>query len=297
AREAKLRLDTREGQRKEGVIVPGKPDESELIFRIFTADEFERMPPLDSHRSLTAEQKDILRRWVREGAPFEEHWAFTAPGLPPLPPVANTAWPRNDIDRFVLARLEAENLAPAPDAGRERWLRRVTFDLTGLPPTLAEIDAFVADRSPRAFETVVDRLFASPRYGERMATDWLDIARYADTHGYQMDRARPMWPYRDWVIRAFNRNLPYDRFLIEQIAGDLLPHATRDQRLATAFNRLHAQNEEGGIVDEEYRVAYVNDRTVTFGTAVLGLTLDCARCHDHKFDPITQRDFYSLAAF
>lgn len=297
AREARLRLDTREGQQKEGVIVPGKPDESELIYRIFAKNEDERMPPLESHRTLTDAQKQTLRQWVQEGAPFSEHWAFTAPKSSPLPAVKRADWPRTPIDRFVLARLEAEKLAPSPEADRERLLRRITFDLTGLPPTLAEIDAFLADRSPHAFEKVVDGLLASPRYGERMAADWLDVARYADTHGYQMDRPRPMWPYRDWVINAFNRNLPYDQFIVEQIAGDLLPNATREQRLATAFNRLHAQNEEGGIVDEEYRVAYVNDRVVTFGTAVLGLTFDCARCHDHKFDPITQRDFYSLAAF
>ena len=297
AREARLRLDTREGQKKEGVIVPGKPDESELIYRIFAKDEEERMPPIDSHRTLTEAQKQTLRRWVQEGAPFSEHWAFTPPKRIAPPKVKQTKWPRNDIDRFVLARLEAETLSPAPEAERERWLRRVTFDLTGLPPSLSEIDAFLADRSKNSFEKVVDRLLASPRYGERMAADWLDIARYADTHGYQMDRPRPMWPYRDWVINAFNRNLPYDQFIAEQLAGDLLPNATRDQILATAFNRLHAQNEEGGIVDEEYRVAYVNDRVATFGTAVLGLTFDCARCHDHKFDPIKQRDFYSLAAF
>jgi hypothetical protein len=297
AREAKLRLDTGEGQRKEGIIVPGKPDDSELIYRIFATDEDERMPPLESHRKLTDTQKQTLRRWVEEGAKFSEHWAFIAPERAPLPTVKRADWPRHPIDRFVLARLEAENLAPSPEADRARWLRRVTLDLTGLPPTLAEVDTFLADRSASAFESVVDRLLASPRYGERMAADWLDIARYADTHGYQMDRARPMWPYRDWVIGAFNRNLPYNRFIVEQIAGDLLPDATRDQRLATAFNRLHAQNEEGGIVDEEYRVAYVNDRVATFGTAVLGLTFECARCHDHKFDPITQRDFYSLAAF
>jgi len=296
-REGKLRLDTRDGQRKEGVIVAGRPDASELILRILSPHDDERMPPLESHRTLTDAQKETLRQWITEGAPFAEHWAFTAPVRPALPEVKNQAWPRHAIDRFVLARLEAEGLAPAPEADRERWLRRVTFDLTGLPPQPAELDAFLADRSPRAYEVVVDRLLASPRYGERMAADWLDVARYADTHGYQMDRPRAMWPYRDWVIGAFNRNLPYNQFLTEQLAGDLLPGATREQRLATAFNRLHAQNEEGGIVDEEYRVSYVNDRVATFGTAVLGLTMDCTRCHDHKFDPISQRDFYSLAAF
>ena len=297
ARKGKLRLDTRDGQKKEGIIVAGKPDESELIIRIFSKDDDERMPPSDSHRTLTEAQKQTLRRWVAEGGVFGEHWAFGAPRAAEVPAVKNATWARNSIDRFILARLERDELTPAPEADRERWLRRASFDLTGLPPTVAEIDAFLGDQSARAFETVVDRLLASPRYGERMAADWLDVARYADTHGYQMDRPRAMWPYRDWVIQAFNRNLRFDQFLTEQIAGDLLPGATRDQKLATAFNRLHAQNEEGGIVDEEYRVAYVNDRVATFGTAVLGLTFECARCHDHKFDPITQRDFYSLASF
>ena len=296
-REGKLRLDTAEGQKKPGVILPGNPDESELILRILSPYEDEVMPPPDSHRTLSPEQKELLVRWVREGAAFTEHWAFSAPVKPALPAVQNAAWPRSPIDHFILARLEREGLAPAPETERARWLRRVTLDLTGLPPTVAELDAFIADRSPSAYEAVVDRLLASPRYGERMATDWLDLARYADTHGYQMDRPRAMWPYRDWVIDAFNRNLPFDRFLTEQLAGDLLPAATREQKLATAFNRLHAQNEEGGIVDEEYRIAYVNDRVNTFGTAVLGLTMDCTRCHDHKFDPLTQRDFYSLSAF
>jgi hypothetical protein len=297
ARKGKLRLDTKKGQSKSGIIIAGNPDDSELIGRILSTDEEEQMPPPDSHRVLSDHQKEILRQWVAEGAPFEEHWAFSPPQLAQLPEVRQTGWPRNPIDRFVLARLEAEGISPAAETERERWLRRVTFDLTGLPPTLAELTAFTSDQELGAFERVVDRLLASPRYGERMAADWLDIARYADTHGYQMDRPRAMWPYRDWVIQAFNRNLPYDQFITEQIAGDLLPNATREQRLATAFNRLHAQNEEGGIVDEEYRMSYVNDRVVTFGTAVLGLTMDCTRCHDHKFDPLTQRDFYSLSAF
>jgi hypothetical protein len=319
-RKGKLRLDTREGQRKEGVIAAGKPDESDLILRIFSADDDERMPPPEAHRTLTTAQKETLRRWIVEGAAFAEHWAFVPPRRPEFPgrvgspsrpelqrgsrvgaQAASEKQPHlqstNPIDAFVRAKLGEHGLSPSPEADRARWLRRVTFDLTGLPPTLVEVDAFIADRSANAFEKVVDRLLASPRFGEHLATDWLDVARFADTHGYQMDRPRPMWPYRDWVIDAFNRNLRYDQFLTEQLAGDLLPNATRDQRLATAFNRLHAQNEEGGIVDEEYRVAYVNDRTVTFGTAVLGLTLECARCHDHKFDPITQRDFYSLSAF
>ncbi len=289
-RKGKLRLDTREGQEKPGVIVAGKPEESELIARILSPHEDEVMPPPEAKRALTAAQKATLQAWIKAGAPYAEHWAFR--------PLALDAGPRGArIDALVQAQLQREGLSLSAEADRERLIRRVTFDLTGLPPTVAEIDAFLGDRAPTAFEKVVDRLLASPRFGERMATEWLDIARYADTHGYQMDRPRAMWPYRDWVIGAFNRNLSYDRFLTEQLAGDLLPGATREQRLATAFNRLHAQNEEGGIVDEEYRVSYVNDRVVTFGTAVLGLTLDCARCHDHKFDPVSQRDFYALAAF
>lgn len=295
-RKGKLRLDTREGQGKTGVIVAGRPQDSELIARIFSPHDDEVMPPPEAKRVLTAEQKDVLRRWVAEGARFEEHWAFRGVHAP-VAPSDGAGAASNPIDGFVRAKLREKGWALAPEAERERLIRRVTLDLTGVPPTLGEIEAFVSDRSPRAFEAVVDRLLASPRFGERMAADWLDVARYADTHGYQMDRPRAMWPYRDWVIGAFNRNLGYDRFLTKQLAGDLLPSATREQRLATAFNRLHAQNEEGGIVDEEYRVSYVNDRVATFGTAVLGLTLDCARCHDHKFDPITQKDFYALAAF
>jgi hypothetical protein len=211
--------------------------------------------------------------------------------------VKETSWPSDDIDRFVLARLEDQGLAPAPDADRSTLLRRVSLDLTGLPPTPAELNAFLHDTSAGAYEKVVDRLLASPRYGERMSAIWLDLARYADTHGYQADRYRAVWPYRDWVISAFNRNLPYDQFVTWQIAGDLLPHATREQKLATCFDRLHMQNEEGGIVAEEYRVAYNVDRVDTFGTAFLGLTMECTRCHDHKFDPLTQRDYYSMFAF
>ncbi|HWY77756.1 MAG TPA: DUF1553 domain-containing protein [Verrucomicrobiae bacterium] len=301
ARKAKLRFDTKDGafRIKDGkaVIVPGKSSESELVRRIGSADPDDVMPPPKSNRKLTSEQIDLLKRWVDEGAKWSRHWAFEPRARPALPKTQLKGWARNGIDQFILARLEDEGLKPSKEARRETLLRRVTLDLTGLPPTLAEIDAFLADKSPGAYEKVVDRLLASPRYGERMAVDWLDIARYADTHGYQMDRFRSMWPWRDWVIKAFNENLPYDQFITWQLAGDLLPHPTKEQRLATAFNRLHMQNEEGGIVEEEYRVAYVVDRVDTFGTAFLGLTFECTRCHDHKFDPITQRDFYSLFAF
>jgi hypothetical protein len=301
ARKAKLRLDTPEGvfRVKDGkaVVSPGKESESELIRRITTSDPDDHMPPPDSNRTLTTNQIDILKRWVAQGAKWKSHWAFVAPRRMEPPAVQGSKWIRTPIDNFILARLETENLSPAAEAGKETLLRRVTFDLTGLPPTTDELDHFLSDQAANAYERVVDRLLSSPRYGERMAAQWLDLARYADTHGYQMDRYRPVWPYRDWVLKAFNQNMPFDEFATEQIAGDLLPNATKEQKLATAFNRLHMQNEEGGIIEEEYRVAYVVDRVNTFGTAFLGLTTECCRCHDHKFDPLTQKDFYSLFSF
>ncbi len=294
-----LRLDLKSGlfrtRNEITVVKPGDPDASELVIRTSSTDPDEQMPPPDAQRKLKPTEIATLRRWVAAGAPWSEHWSFL-PIAQVAPPVT-TEKSVSPIDAFVRARLASENLAPAPEADRERLLRRVTLDLTGLPPTPAETDAFLADRAPDAYARVVDRLLASPRYGERMAADWMDVARFADTHGYQMDRPRAMWAWRDWVIGAFNRNLSFDQFATWQIAGDLLPHATKEQRLATAFNRLHNQNEEGGIVEEEYRVAYVSDRVTTFGTAFLGLTFECTRCHDHKFDPLTQRDFYSLSAF
>jgi hypothetical protein len=299
-RKAELRLDIREGAFKGldggwAVVMPGNPGRSELIRRIFAEDD-DMMPPSESHLSLSDAEKALLLRWVQEGADYRPHWAFQ--------PVRSTAGPKmppgesgNPVDGFVARRLAEAGLEPAPEAPRETLIRRAALTLTGLPPTLQEIDAFLADRSPYAFARVVDRYLASPAYGERMAMDWLDLARYADTYGYQADVDRDMSPYRDWVIRAFNDNLPYDRFLTWQLAGDLLPDATRDQRVATAFNRLHRQTNEGGSIDEEFRTEYVADRVNTFGTAMLGLTLECARCHDHKFDPITQRDYFSLFAF
>jgi len=301
ARKAKLHFDTAEGafRIKDGksVIAPGKPASSELIRRLTSADPEVHMPPPDSGRKLTAAQIEAIRLWVQQGAKWETLWSLTQLKQPAPPAVSDIAWTRNSIDRFVLARLEQEHLKPADEAKKSAILRRVTLDLTGLPPTPDELDAFQKDQSPNTYEKVIDRLLASPRFGERMATIWLDLARYADTNGYQADRYRPMWPYRDWVIKAFNENLPFDQFAMWQIAGDLLPNPTKEQRLATAFNRLHMQNEEGGIIEEEYRVAYVVDRVDTFGTAFLGLTFECSRCHDHKFDPITQKDFYSLFAF
>jgi hypothetical protein len=301
SRKAKLRLDTRDGafRLKDGkaVLVPGKSGASELVRRISSADPEVHMPPPDSHRTLTAAQIALIRAWVDQGAKWAMHWAFVPPASPAIPQVRNASWCRNEIDRFVLADLEKDKLQPAPQATKEALIRRLSLDLTGLPPTPQELDGFLNDASPNACEKIIDRLLASPRYGERMATLWLDLARFADTHGYQADRYRPMWPYRDWVIKAFNQNQPYNQFVTWQLAGDLLPNATKEQRLATAFNRLHMQNEEGGIVAEEYRVAYNVDRVDTFGTAFLGLTFECTRCHDHKFDPLTQKDYYSLFAF
>ncbi len=301
ARKAKLRLDTEEGAFRinKGVanIVKGKPEKSELIVRVLSKDENEVMPPPESHRTLTEEQKQTLKRWVEQGAPWGKHWAFAEIAKVTPPKVKGSRGVNNAIDQFILAGLEKEKLKPSGEATKEQLIRRVTFDLTGLPPTLEEIDAFVNDKSAKAYEKVIDRLLQSPSYGEQMAREWLDLARYADTFGYQADVDMNMYPWRDWVIRAFNENLPYDQFITWQLAGDLLPNATRDQKLATAFNRLHRQTNEGGSIDEEFRVEYVSDRVHTMGTAFLSLTLECARCHDHKYDPISQKDYYSLGAF
>ncbi len=302
ARKGKLRLDTREGALKEladgwPVIKPGDPEKSELVQRIFATDDDDLMPPPKSNLKLSPAERELLKRWIAEGAEFKSHWSFipVAQVTPPQP--SDKQWVRNPIDSFVLARLETDNLHPAPEASRETLIRRLALDLTGLPPTLEEIDSFLADKSPDAYERVVEKYLASPAYGERMAMDWLDLARYADTFGYQADVDFDMSPWRDWVIQAFNENLPYDQFILWQIAGDLLPNATREQRLATAFNRLHRQTNEGGSIEEEWRTEYVADRVNTMGMAMLGLTLECARCHDHKYDPVTQRDYYSLFAF
>ena len=304
SRKASLRLDVAEEayaeRKKKGkfAIVPGKPDSSLVCGKIFSTDPDEQMPPPESNLALSAAEKATIRRWIAEGAKYQPHWAFIPPAdSVPVPTVKAKKWVRNEIDNFVLARLEKAGLKPSAEADRARWLRRVTYDLNGLPPKPEEIEAFVSDKSAGAYERVVDRLLASPHFGERMAVPWLDAARYADSYGYQSDQLCPTWPYRDWVVRAFNRNLPYDQFLTEQIAGDLLPDATREQRLATAFNRLHRQTNEGGSIEEEWRNEYVSDRVNTFSTAVMALTFECARCHDHKYDPILQRDYYSLGAF
>lgn len=301
-REARLRLDVLEGAYKTlnagwAVVKPGDPARSELVRRISSEDLEEMMPPPASNLSLTDDEKALLVRWVAEGAEYRPHWSLAPVVSRPAPVLRGGAVATNPIDAFVRARLDQEGLSPAPRASSEVLIRRLAFNLTGLPPTAGEIDALLADRSPGAYERVVDGYLTSPAYGERMAMDWLDLARYADTYGYQADVERDMSPYRDWVISAFNRNLPYDEFLTWQLAGDLLPNPTREQRIATAFNRLHRQTNEGGSIEEEFRTEYVVDRVNTFGTSMLGLTVECARCHDHRFDPITQRDYYSLFAF
>lgn len=302
ARKAKLRLDREADSRlelKSGVraIVPGNLEDSELIHRITAADADERMPPTKAKKNLTPTQIALLRQWVKEGGKYEKHWSFIPPKAAPLPVVKQKNWPRNAIDHFVLARLEAEGLKPSTAADKATVLRRVSFDLTGLPPTLKELDAFLTNKSPKAYEKAVDRLLASPRYGEHMARYWLDAARYADTHGFFTDDERSMWRWRDWVINAFNRNMPFDRFTVEQLAGDLLPKPTVSQRIATGFNRNNMTTRESGVIDEEYRVEYVVDRLKTTSTVWLGLSIGCARCHEHKYDPISHEEFYQLFAF
>ncbi|MFI5387313.1 MAG: DUF1549 domain-containing protein, partial [Fimbriimonadales bacterium] len=295
-RKAKLRLDVRKGAMERGAFVPGKPKQSALIDRVLSDDPDEVMPPPGSHKALNRRQKEMLQRWIAEGAEYQAHWAFVPPVKSPRIQPAGAVI-RDPIDAFIQERLAREGLRPSPEASRETLIRRVTLDLTGLPPIPSEVDAFVADGSSDAFEKVVDRLLSSPRYGERMAVDWLDAARYADSNGYQVDRDRELWPWRDWVIRAFNDNKPFDKFTIEQIAGDLLPNATLDQRIATGFHRNHMLNEEGGIIPEEFLAEYTADRVETTAAVWLGQTFNCARCHDHKYDPFTQRDFYAMKAF
>ena len=300
-RQADLRLDTssglqtnRDGRR---AVVPGDPNASELFLRISHADPNHRMPPSDSMPPLTATQISLIEQWIKQGAVWQKHWAFLPPARPELPEVKRKDWPRNAIDQFILARLEQAGLQPSPRADKETLIRRATFDLTGLPPTLQEIDAFLADDTAGAYESVVERLLHSRRYGERMAMQWLDAARYADSHGYSLDRRRVMWPWRDWVIWAYNQNMPFDQFTVEQIAGDLLPDATIAQQIATGFNRNHPIQSEGGVINEEYRVETVVDRVETTTSVFLGLTMGCCRCHDHKYEPFSQEDFYRFYAF
>ncbi len=304
-READLRLDTHEGALS--VIEVGQPEKSELVRRLLSHDEAEQMPPPNSNKQLTVKQIDLMRRWIEQGATWEAHWSFTPLVAPPIPntggstvdsrPAQQPATVRNPIDAFVKTQLAENGWRPAPEADRRTLLRRVTLDLTGLPPTPDEVASFVNDHSPNAYERVVQRLLQSSAFGERMAWDWLDAARYADTNGYQGDNERTMWPWRDWVVQAFNENMPFDQFTVWQLAGDLLPDATQEQKLATGFLRNHMINGEGGRIPEENRVDYVMDMTETVGTVWLGLTLNCCRCHDHKFDPIQQREYYQLFAF
>ncbi|MHB1558892.1 MAG: PSD1 and planctomycete cytochrome C domain-containing protein [Isosphaeraceae bacterium] len=302
ARKAGLRLDTQEGAFGElesgaHAIVPGKPGDSELIARVESHDPEELMPPRKFGKPLSSEQVAVLRQWVEQGATWTKHWAFKAPVKAVPPSVKDKNWPINEVDRFILDRLDDAGLRPEPEATRTALIRRVTLDLTGLPPTPEEVDAFLADRSARAYETVVDRLLDSPRYGEHMARFWLDAARYGDTHGLHLDNYREIWPYRDWVIRAFNANKPFDRFIVEQLAGDLLPNPTLDQLVATGFNRCHISTSEGGSIEEEVYVRNIVDQVDTNGTVFLGLSTGCARCHDHKYDPIRAKDYYQLFAF
>ncbi len=301
AREAELRLDLPEAAyqvRDSGAaIAPGKPEQSELYLRITTDDEDLRMPPPDSQREITSEQAELVRRWIAAGAKYTKHWSFIAPQRPKLPRVEATAWPVNPIDHFVLRRLEDAGWKPSPPADRFTLARRAYLDLTGLPPTPAEADAFVADEQPAAYERLVDRLLASPQYGEYWARRWLDLARYSDTNGYEKDRPRTMWPYRDWVIQAYNADLPFDQFTVEQLAGDMLPNATLEQRIATGFHRNTMFNEEGGVDLEEFRYYALVDRVSTTGATWLGLTLACVQCHSHKYDPISHTEFFQMFAF
>ena len=292
ARKAGLRLDVREAAVAQ-VITPGSAEESELLARISSTDADVRMPPPESGAALSAEEQQLLRLWVASGADYEEHWAFVAPQRPALPGIDMP----HPIDAFVAAQLVREALTPAPEASRETLVRRVAFDLTGLPPSLDEVDAFLDDSAPGAYERMLERALDSPHYGEHMARRWLDLARYADTDGYQYDKERNQWAWRDWVVRAYQQNLPYDDFTLQQLAGDLLPDASAEQITATGFHRNHPITIEGGVIDEEYRTEYVMDRVKTTGLAWMGLTTECARCHDHKFDPLSQREFYQLFAF
>jgi hypothetical protein len=301
-RKANFRLDRREDAFKElesgqFALVPGKLDQSHLWERITSDDEGERMPPKRSGKPLSKQQIELIRRWIEQGAEWKPHWAYIPPQRPPLPAVKNRAWPQSAIDYFILARLEQEGLQPSPEADRSTLIRRLSFDLTGLPPTPAEVDAFVADRSPDAYEKVVDRLLGSPHFGERLAQQWLDLARYADTNGYHIDNEREMWLWREWVISAFNKNKPFDQFTVEQLAGDLLPSPTQEQKIATGFHRNTMVNFEGGADPNEYLTKYVIDRLTTTATVWMGTTFGCCECHDHKYDPFTQKEFYQFYAF
>ena len=278
-------------------IVPGDVEKSELVNRLYATDESLMMPPPESNLTVTKYEKEILKKWIEQGAEYKEHWAFIAPEKPIVPKTSNTTWAQNEIDQFVLSQLEQKGLEPNEKATKEKLLRRVFFDLTGLPPSVEQINNFVHNDSPNAYEEIIDSLLNTVDYAEHMSAEWMDIARYADTHGYQDDFERIMWPWRDWVIHAFKENMPYDQFVTYQLAGDLMPNANAEQVLATGFNRNHKITFEGGVIPEEYRIEYVEDRAVTFGTAFLGLTFECARCHDHKYDPISQKNHFELFSF
>lgn len=278
-------------------IVPGKPELSAAYTRLVTKDPALIMPPTASNLTLSPNEINLIEKWIRQGAKYEKHWAFVAPQKSPLPKISNTNWPKNEIDHFILQKLEKNKLTPNSEADKERLLKRICLDITGLPPTLEMMDQFMADNSDKAYEKMVDFLLNDASYGEKMAIYWMDLARYADSHGYQDDNYRTQWPWRDWVIHSFNKNMPYDQFVTWQLAGDLLPNATKEQLLATGFNRNHKITEEGGVIQEEYRIEYVIDRTNTFGKAFLGVSFECARCHDHKYDPLSQKEYYQMSSF
>lgn len=303
-REAGLRLDIGEEAYKvlrdnprAHAIVPGDPMRSQLFLRISSQDSSMRMPPAGSNLHLSPREVALIEKWISQGAMYEPHWAFVPPTPQQLPVVKDNEWPRNEIDYFILRKLEDNGFSPRPEADRERLLKRLSLDITGLPPSLDLMDRFLKDKTPDAYEKIVDELLASKAYGEKMAVHWMDVARFADSHGFQDDSYRSQWPWRDWVIHAFNENMPYDRFVTWQLAGDLLPEPTKEQILATGFNRNHKVTEEGGIIDEEYRSMYVTDRTDLLGKGLLGVTIECAHCHDHKYDPFSQKEYYQLYAF
>jgi hypothetical protein len=304
-REAHLRLDQPESAfapltetKGAFAIVKGKPEESEMFKRISSTDPHYQMPTPESHiGALTPDQIALFKRWIEQGAKYESHWAFTPPVKAEVPTVADDKWSKNEIDRFVVSKLNSIGLKPAEESDKERLLKRVSLDITGLPPSLQMMDEFLADNSPGAYEKIVDKLIANKAYGEKMAIHWLDVSRYSDSYGYQDDNIRTQWPWRDWLIHAFNTNMHYDQFITWQLAGDLLPNATKEQVLATAFLRNHKYTEEGGVVPEEYRIEYILDKVKTFGKGIMGVTIECAQCHDHKFDPFTQKDYYRLFAF
>lgn len=304
-RQVGLRLDIAENAYKAldenptaHALVPGKPELSQVFLRVSAEDSSMRMPPVESNlAALTSHEIELIEKWIKQGAKYEPHWAFVAPENPGIPKVKNQEWPKNEIDYFILQKQEQKGIVPNEEADKEHLLKRISIDLTGLPPTLEMMDRFLNDTSVSAYEKMVDQLLQSPAYGEKMAVHWLDVARFADSHGFQDDSYRSQWPWRDWVIHAFNENMPYKDFITWQLAGDLLPNATKEQVLATGFNRNHKITEEGGVIQEEYRVMYVTDRTDMFGKALMGVTIECAHCHDHKYDPFSQKEYYQLYAF